>query len=101
MLKLPAEDRNRLYKNVLIVMDDMVSQIKAEENNPLLTQLIFNRRHLVMNGMISMIIVSQKYTMIPARVRSNANWLILFRLNPNDFETVFKDVVMMHHNQWD
>lgn len=51
--------------------------------------------------MISLIIVSQKYTMIPARVRSNANWLILFRLNPNDFETVFKDVVMMHHNQWE
>lgn len=48
-----------------------------------------------MNGMVSLIVVSQKYTMIPARVRSNANWLVLFRLNPVDFDNVFKDVIMM------
>lgn len=39
--------------------------------------------------------------MIPARVRSNANWLLLFRLNPVDFENVFKDVVMMSHPEWE
>jgi len=39
--------------------------------------------------------------MIPARLRSNANWLILFRLNPVDFDTVYKDVVMLYKDQWD
>lgn len=38
--------------------------------------------------------------MIPARIRSNANWLILFRLNPLDFDSVYKDVVMMPLPQW-
>lgn len=78
----------------------MVSQIKANESNPLLTQLIFNRRHLLLGGTISIMIVAQKYTMIPARVRSNANWLLLFRLNPVDSESVYKDVVMMPHEEW-
>lgn len=48
-----------------------------------------------------MMIVAQKYTMIPARIRSNANWMVLFRLNPVDFENVYKDVVMMPHEEWD
>ena len=38
--------------------------------------------------------------MIPARIRSAASWLILFRLNPNDFETVYRDVVMMNQDKW-
>lgn len=39
--------------------------------------------------------------MIPARLRSNSNWLLLFRLNPIDFVNVYKDVVMMSPKQWD
>lgn len=99
-LKLPIEERKTVQKNCLIIFDDMISQIKANEFNPLLTQLIFNRRHLLLGGCVSVMIVAQKYTMIPARVRSNANWLLLFRLNPADFDAVYKDVVMMTHDQW-
>ena len=90
-----------LQKNCLIVFDDLVSSIKANEGNPLLTQLIFNRRHLLLCGTISVMIVSQKYTMIPARIRSNANWFILFKLNPLDLENVYKDVVMFDKAKWD
>jgi hypothetical protein len=79
----------------------MVSQIKSNEHNPLLTQLIFNRRHLIVNGMVSVMIVAQKYTMIPARVRSNASWMLLFRLNPIDFDLVYKDVVMLPQVEWE
>lgn len=38
--------------------------------------------------------------MIPARVRSNANWLLLFKLNPLDAETVYRDVVHMSRDKW-
>jgi hypothetical protein len=38
--------------------------------------------------------------MIPARIRSNANWLIVFRLNPVDFDNVYKDVIMMNSSNW-
>ncbi len=81
-------------------MDDVVSSIKASESNPFLAQLFFNRRHLVVNGMVSIMVISQKYTMVPARLRSNMSWLVLYRLNPVDFENVYKDVIMMPGQQW-
>ena len=56
--KLTDEDRNDLFRNTLIVLDDVVSDLKANEHNPMLTQLIFNRRHLMINGTVSIIIVS-------------------------------------------
>jgi len=39
--------------------------------------------------------------MIPSRIRSNSNWLVLYRLNPNDFETVYKDVIMIQPQKWE
>lgn len=47
-----------------------------------------------------MIVVSQKYTLIPSRIRSNANWMVLFRLNPVDFDNVYKDVIMLSPDRW-
>jgi hypothetical protein len=59
-----------------------------------------NRRNLITNGTISIIIVTQKYTLIPSRIRSNANWMILFKLNPADFESVYRDVVTLPSKTW-
>lgn len=84
----------------MLVLDDVVSEIKRNEFNELLTQLFFNRRHVIKNGVLSIILVSQKYTMIPAKLRSNANWLVLFRLNPMDFETVYRDAVLLDKEKW-
>lgn len=39
--------------------------------------------------------------MIPARIRSNASWLILFKLNPLDIENVYKDVITFHKKKWE
>lgn len=33
--------------------------------------------------------------MIPSRIRSNANWLFFFRLNPRDVEFIYRDAVVM------
>ena len=73
----------------------MVADIKKNENNPLLAQLIMNRRHLIFNGMISILMVSQKYSLIPARLRSNASWLVFFKLNPLDVENINRDMVTL------
>lgn len=59
-----------------------------------------NRRHLVFNGTVSVIVVTQKYTLIPARVRSNASWIILYQLNPMDFETAYRDAVTLPPYRW-
>lgn len=85
---------------MLLVLDDVVSSIKKAEYNPRLSQLIMNRRHLIFNGTISIIIVSQKYTLIPVRLRSNANWLVLFQLNPIDFENIYKDMIVHDYDTW-
>jgi hypothetical protein len=35
--KMPKDMRRECYMNVLLIIDDMVSQIKANEFNPLMT----------------------------------------------------------------
>lgn len=98
--RLTREQRLNSQKNVLIVLDDVVGEIKSLQHDRFLAQLFFNRRHLIANGVVSVMLVTQKYTMIPARIRSNANWLILFRLNPVDFDNVFKDVISISVKRW-
>ena len=38
--------------------------------------------------------------MIPSRIRSNASWLLLFKLNPIDFENVYRDAITMNKYNW-
>lgn len=86
--------------NVLFILDDVVGDIKKRENDVDLIALFFNRRHLISNGTVSIMMVTQKYTLIPARIRSAANWLVLFRLNPIDFENVYRDVIILDNKMW-
>ncbi len=97
---MPAKEQKETHVNVLLVLDDVVSSIKKVEFDPRLSRLVMNRRHLIVNGTLSIIIVTQKYTLIPIRLRSNANWLILFQLNPIDFENVYKDVIIHDYKTW-
>lgn len=85
---------------MLFIFDDVIGDIKKNENNSKQTQLVLNRRHLVHNGTVSLCIVTQKYTLIPARLRSNASWLVLFKLNPNDFESVYGDAITLSKQNW-
>lgn len=97
---MPLQDQQRTHKNVLLVLDDVVGAIKKSEFDPRLAQLVMNRRHIIFNGTISIIMVTQKYSLIPSRVRSNASWLVLYQLNPIDFETAYKDAVTMMPDKW-
>ena len=82
---------NARHMNMLIVLDDVVSDIKELEHNSAMTKLFLNRRHLLANGTISLVLASQKYTLIPSRLRTNANQVIAFRLNPKDMEKLKED----------
>ena len=42
---MPVEVQKHTHINVLLVLDDVVSEIKKNENNPRLGALIMNRRH--------------------------------------------------------
>ena len=54
---------------------------------------IFSRRHLLKNGMISIILTSQKYSFVPTCIRSNITLLMTFILNNIDFEKIRKEVI--------
>lgn len=97
---MPFEEKKKKHVNILLVLDDVVSSIKKAEYDPRLAQLVMNRRHLIYNGTLSIIIVSQKYTLIPGRIRSNASWLIVYQLNPMDFEAVYRDVIVLDSQRW-
>jgi hypothetical protein len=97
---MPLEKQKKSHRNILFVFDDVVGQIKKSEFDPRLSQLVMNRRHLIFNGTISIVMVTQKYSLIPSRVRSNASWLVLYQLNPMDFETAYRDAVTMNTFDW-
>lgn len=81
------------YVNVLVILDDFVADIKDNETNIQLKRLLFNRRHLITNGMVSVIITSQKFKSIPSIVRAIINHLIFFRLNPSEEDVIKEDCV--------
>jgi len=94
------EQLQATHKNILILLDDVVSDIKQGEHDTSLMKLFYNRRHIVANGTVSIVIVSQKFTSIPQKIRVNSNWLILFRLNPVEFDSVWKDAVVLNKDRW-
>lgn len=97
---LTQADQDELHFNLLIILDDVIAEIKKQEFDTRQTSLIFNRRHKIINGTVSIILVAQKYSMIPGRLRSNANWVELFKLNPNDFGFVYKDIINLNQETW-
>ena len=89
-------------KNVLLVIDDCISDIKDKQKDTKLSALFFNRRHLLWgDGIISIVITSQKYTMIPARFRSCLTNLVLFSISPFDMQKIFEEsIVKFTKTQW-
>lgn len=76
---------------VLVYLDDMVSMVEKMKNDPLLIDLMFNRRKLVKDVTISIIMSAQKFTMIPSRYRSQANFITFFNMPNVDLETIYKE----------
>jgi hypothetical protein len=81
------------YINVLFIIDDMISSLYKNRYSKELLCFIFNRRHLLKKGMISIILTSQKYSLIPTSIRSNINLLFMFRLNNIDIYNIKKDII--------
>ncbi len=55
---LSPEDIEKSRTNVLLILDDVISSIKGLEHDVNLAQLFFNRRHLLANGTVSIIVVT-------------------------------------------
>ena len=82
---------NHSTSNILFIFDDIISSLKASQNDKKLTSLFFNRRKLIEKGTISFLITSQKYKLLPPSIRSNITFLVIFRQSGNDLEHVLNE----------
>ena len=77
-------------EKTLLFIDDQTASLKASkyiENT--LKKLIYNRRHLKLN----IIITAQSYSNIPLDIRKNIQNLILFKPSKKEFEIVFDELL--------
>jgi len=77
--------------NVLLVLDDVIGEIAKMKTDPEVISLFYNRRHWVQNGVISIIITTQKYVLFPSVLRSVLTNVILFKPAPLDWERIKKE----------
>jgi len=86
--KISNEHQIRKISNCLVIIDDLVSSITKDYQNPELINFFFNRRKLIPGVEISIICTTQKYTLFPARFRSSIQWMVLFKIPVDDLKTV-------------
>lgn len=65
---------------MLIVMDDVLSYLKGNQS-PLLIDLFYNRRHLLTEGCINILVTSQKWNMLPVYIRTGVNMLFIYPIS--------------------
>lgn len=65
---------------MLVIMDDVVSTLKSNNSHRLI-DLFYNRRHLLKNGCISILVTSQKWNMMPVYIRSGMNMVFLYSMS--------------------
>lgn len=87
------EEYKKTYTNVLLILDDVVSSVNKEKNSEELMAIIFNRRHVLVNGMVSIIITTQKFNIIPTIMRTTLNVLILFDVIKKEIETIKDNII--------
>lgn len=73
---------------MLIIFDDVISSLKNSDSS--LTDLFYNRRHLLEHGVISIILTSQKWTLVPHSIRSVLNMIIAYPLPKVQLDGVLK-----------
>jgi hypothetical protein len=83
---------NGNIRNMLIVFDDCVGEMHSLRNDTTFTNLFFNRRHPTPNTHISMIIVTQKWTLIPLKLRTVITGLYIFPISKKEWESIKTEV---------
>ena len=90
--KISSINNNENAQNLLIILDDYVGYIHKMISDPRLVSLFYNRRHILKKGVISIIITSQKFILIPPQIRTCINSMIIFQLNQSEYQSIRKDV---------
>lgn len=93
--ELDEEDDEDEPKSILLVLDDVSSQLKRNKYiEKKLGQLLQNRRHIA--GGLSAIFITQKLKDCPTNIRNNINMLITFKpKNKPEYESIIKEYLNM------
>jgi Cdc6-like AAA superfamily ATPase len=96
--KISVLKNTLVYTNVLFIFDDCLVDLFKNRFSKNIMEFIFNRRHKLNNGMISILMTSQKYNFIPTAIRSNLTLLISFKLNNRDWKLIKDEIIFMDAN---
>lgn len=76
--------------NSLLIIDDMTVYLKSTQNELLLKDLVFNRRHYH----LSIILLVQSYTQIPLSLRKTVSHAVIFRpKNTKEWSSFFEELL--------
>ncbi len=79
-------------RQVLIIIDDLVSDLQRMQNDDSLVKLFYNRRHYLPDIHVHFLITTQKWNMIPARFRSTFTAIFCFPVSHTEWHSMAKEI---------
>lgn len=88
------QDPEHGEKNILIIFDDVIAELRKLEKDPSLMSLFYNRRHILGSKfLISHLVTTQKYTMCPPKLRSALTAVIAFPMMAMDWRKLEEECI--------
>lgn len=81
------------YINALFILDDVIGSVNSARHSESLMSFVFNRRHIIKNGMTSIIITTQKFNVLPTCLRAVMNVLVLFSAIRKEIEVIKDNLI--------
>lgn len=79
-------------RQILLVLDDVVSSIKANQGSDDLVSLFYNRRHHKPHIHIHFLITTQKWNMLPAKFRAILTGFFLFPITQLEWKYIKHEI---------
>lgn len=92
-IEIINSEKTTKQKNVLFIFDDMIGDLHKNNENEKFLNLLFNRRHIIKNGFLSFIFITQRYLIIPTNLRTCISLIIFFRLTEKDYKQLKSDLI--------
>lgn len=91
-----ARVKNGENKQLLLVFDDMITEISKTNNIKVFSKMILNRAHYF----ASVIITTQTYNKIPLSLRKNFSIITQFKANKKELENVRQEATNFDETEW-
>lgn len=91
-----THDREEKDDKTCIIIDDMGSQLKNGDVQKRLKQIAMNKRHM---NIYQTFILTQTWKSVPPEVRRLLDNIFLFKVNPNDMETIMTEMLPQYKDK--